>query len=263
MSNLDLNLNNEFSGKKIIVTGASRGLGAQTCKVLAKRGAQIVMFSRSKNEMENLRNRMHNSSKHISIKVDFLDNNSLNKAFKKAIDFLKKIDIIIHVAGGGFGLKDPLIKNDDLRTLLQVNFVAAAELNRLAVKTKRKDGDLRLIHVGSITSSEAVGSVGYNVAKAALASYVKSLGRELYNKKTVVTGILPGGFISPGNAMDRLKKKNIKDYRKFVKTRLPRKKMGEVEEILPMLLFLCSKHASMMGGCLVPIDAGESKAYQI
>ena len=59
------------------------------------------------------------------------------------------------------------------------------------------------------------------------------------------------------------KKKNIKGYRKFIKTRLPREKMGEVEEILPMLLFLCSKHASMMGGCLVPIDAGESKAYQI
>jgi len=259
----DLNFNKEFLGKKIIVTGASRGLGAEACKVLADRGAEIAMLSRSKIEMENLRNRMQNSSKHISIKVDFLNNNSLNKAFKKAIDFLKKIDIIIHVAGGGFGLKEPLIKNDDLRTLLQVNFVAAAELNRLTVNTMKKGGELKLIHVGSITSTEAIGSVGYNVAKASLASYVKSLGRELYKKKIVVTGILPGGFISPGNSMDRLKKKNIKDYRKFIKTRLPREKMGEVEEILPMLLFLCSKHASMMGGCLVPIDAGESKAYQI
>ena len=54
----------------------------------------------------------------------------------------------------------------------------------------------------------------------------------------------------------------LKDYNKFIKTRLPRKKMGSVNEILPMLLFLCSKHSSMMGGCLVPIDAGEGKAYQ-
>ena len=179
----DLNFNKEFLGKKIIVTGASRGLGAEACKVLADRGAEIAMLSRSKIEMENLRNRMQNSSKHISIKVDFLNNNSLNKAFKKAIDFLKKIDIIIHVAGGGFGLKEPLIKNDDLRTLLQVNFVAAAELNRLTVNTMKKGGELKLIHVGSITSTEAIGSVGYNVAKASLASYVKSLGRELYKKK--------------------------------------------------------------------------------
>ena len=79
----------------------------------------------------------------------------------------------------------------------------------------------------------------------------------------MVTGILPGGFISPDNAMARLRKKNIKAYKKFIKTRLPRKLMGDVNEVLPMLLFLCSKHSSMMGGCLVPIDAGEGKSYQI
>jgi len=59
------------------------------------------------------------------------------------------------------------------------------------------------------------------------------------------------------------KKNNIKDYKKFIKTRLPRGLMGNVNEVLPMLLFLCSKHSAMMGGCLVPIDAGEGKVYQI
>jgi 3-oxoacyl-[acyl-carrier protein] reductase len=89
------------------------------------------------------------------------------------------------------------------------------------------------------------------------------LGRELYKNNVIVTGILPGGFIAPGNAMERLRKKNIKDYKKFIKTRLPRGLMGNVNEVLPMLLFLCSKHSSMMGGCLVPMDAGEGRAYQI
>ena len=63
--------------------------------------------------------------------------------------------------------------------------------------------------------------------------------------------------------MERLRKKNIKYYKKFIKTRIPRELMGSVNEVLPMLLFLCSKHSSMMGGCLVPIDSGEGKAYQI
>ena len=56
---------------------------------------------------------------------------------------------------------------------------------------------------------------------------------------------------------------NIKDYKKFIKTRLPRGLMGNADEVFPMLLFLCSKHSSMMGGCLVPMDAGEGKSYQI
>ena len=263
MTNLDLNLEKEFFGKRVIVTGASRGLGAVACEALAKRGAKIAMLSRSKKEMDNLKSRLKNPSNHISIKVDLLKNNGIKLAIKKAKKFLKQIDIVLHIAGGGFGLKETLINNEDLKTLLQVNLGAAAEINRLIVSSKIKNQSLKLVHVGSIASNEAVASIGYNVAKSALSTYVKSLGRELYKNKVVVTGILPGGFIAPGNAMERLKKKNLKDYKKFIKTRLPRGIMADVNEILPMLLFLCSKHSSMMGGCLVPMDAGEGKAYQI
>ena len=145
--------------------------------------------------------------------------------------------------------------------MLKVNLLSAVELNRLAVSQKKKNKELKLIHVGSIASNEAVGSVGYNISKSALSSYVRSLGRELYKNKVLVTGILPGGFCS-NNSMARFKSKNIKEYKKFIKNRLPRGRMGQVEEILPILLFLCSKHTSMMGGCLIPIDAGEGKAYQ-
>jgi len=221
------------------------------------------MLSRSKKEMDNLKNRLKNPSSHISIKVDLLKNNAIKLAIKKAKKFLKQIDIVLHVAGGGFGLKENLIKDKDLKTLLQVNLGAAAEINRLVVSGKIKSQSLKLVHVGSIASNEAVASVGYNVSKSALSAYVKSLGRKLYKNNVIVTGILPGGFIAPGNAMERLKKKNIKDYIKFIKTRLPRGLMGNVNEVLPMLLFLCSRHSSMMGGCLVPMDAGEGKAYQI
>tara|TARA_B100001971_G_scaffold167765_1_gene159011 strand:+ start:369 stop:1160 length:792 start_codon:yes stop_codon:yes gene_type:complete len=263
VSYLDLNLEKEFLGKRIIVTGASRGLGAMACEALAKRGAKIAMLSRSKKEMDNLKNGLKNPSNHISIKVDLLKNNAIKLAIKKAKKFLKQIDIVLHVAGGGFGLKENLIKDKDLKTLLQVNLGAAAEINRLVVSGKIKSQSLKLVHVGSIASNEAVASVGYNVSKSALSAYVKSLGRKLYKNNVIVTGILPGGFIAPGNAMERLRKKNIKDYIKFIKTRLPRGLMGNVNEVLPMLLFLCSRHSSMMGGCLVPMDAGEGKAYQI
>jgi short-subunit dehydrogenase len=61
---LNLNLEKEFLGKKIIITGASRGLGAMLCKCLAERGAQIVMLSRSKIEMENIKNELKNITPH-------------------------------------------------------------------------------------------------------------------------------------------------------------------------------------------------------
>ena len=263
MMNLNLDLDKEFLGKRIIVTGASKGLGAEACKALEERGAKIAMLSRSKRKMDKLISKFKNPFNHISIRVDLINDREIKSAIKKAIKFLKNIDIVLHIAGGGFGLKEKLIQNRDLNTLLQINLGAVAEINRLVVSSKYKKNFLRLVHVGSIASYEAVGSVGYNVAKSALAAYVRSLGRELYKNKVIVTGILPGAFIAPGNAMERLRKKNIKDYKKFIKNRLPRSLMGSANEVLPMLLFLCSKHSSMMGGCLVPIDAGEGKSYQV
>lgn len=263
MLNLDINLEKEFVDKRIVITGASRGLGAMACVALARRGAKIAMLSRSKKNMDILKKTLKNPLNHLSIKVDLLKNNEIKLAINKARKFLKRVDIVLHIAGGGLGLKEKLIKSDDLKKLLQINLGASVEINRLIVKNNIKKNNLKLVHVGSIASSEAVGSIGYNVAKSALAAYVKSLGKELYQDNVIVTGILPGGFISRGNAMERFKNKNLKDYNKFIKTRIPRGVMGTANEVLPMLLFLCSKHSAMMGGCLVPIDAGEGKAYQI
>jgi 3-oxoacyl-[acyl-carrier protein] reductase len=106
-----------------------------------------------------------------------------------------------------------------------------------------------------------VGSLGYNIAKASLHAYVKTLGRDLAKNNIVLSGIAPGGFISKDNAMDRLKNKNIKAYKNFIKERLPRGKMGKTSEIIPLIKFLCSENSGMMSGCLIPIDGGESKNY--
>jgi 3-oxoacyl-[acyl-carrier protein] reductase len=123
----------------------------------------------------------------------------------------------------------------------------------------RRKGNI--VHVCSIASGEAVGSVGYNTVKSALAAYVWSLGRELAPFGVVVTGISPGGFSAPDNAMERLRKANPSAWLDFVKNRLPRGVMGQAEELIPLLKFLCSDEASMMGGCVVPIDAGEGHYY--
>ena len=153
---LNLNLDKEFINKKIIVTGASRGLGAMLCKALAERGAKLAMLSRSKKEMNKLISNMKNSSNHVSINVNLLKNKQIVEAIKKAKKFLKNIDIVLHVAGGGFGLKDALIKENDLKLLFQANLGAAAEINRLIVRDKVKQKTLKLIHVGSTASIEAV-----------------------------------------------------------------------------------------------------------
>lgn len=252
-----LNLEN----KKILITGASKGLGSVCAKALADHNACLVLMARSEEKLEEVRSSCKNPEKHSSIALDLTDAKELHEGVRRAREFLGEIDVILHVVGGGLGLRDPLLGSEDILKLFTLNVAVAAEINRVLVPDmmKRKSGNI--VHVASIASSEATASVGYNTVKAALAAYVRSLGREIAGSGVVVTGILPGGFYAPGNSWERLKTEKPEVVEKYIKERLPRGFLGNAEELIPIILLLCSDAASMMGGCLVPVDAGEGTSY--
>lgn len=250
-----------LAGKRVIVTGASQGLGAVTARALAKEGARLVLFARSPDRLDEVRASCHEPDKHLAVAVDFMNRPDLEKSIHRAMSFLGGVDIVLHVAGGGLGIKQELFGCEDLWRLFQLNLGTAVEINRLVVPRMKEQRGGILVHIGSIASYEAVGSVGYNTVKAALAAYVRSLGRQLAPFRVFATGLLPGGFIADGNAMDRLSKNEPEAYQRFIAERLPRQEMPLADELIPMILLLCSGAAAMMAGCLVPMDAGEGKAY--
>lgn len=249
--------------KRILITGASKGLGCVVAKALAERDGCLALLARSEEKLEAVRKSCKSPERHLTIAADLTDTKKLHETIEKAKKFLGKIDVVLHIVGGGLGLRDPLLNQHDLMKLFTLNVAVAAEINRIVLPEmiKRKSGNL--VHVGSVASIEATGSVGYNTVRAALAGYVRSLGRETAAYGIVVTGILPGCFYSPGNSWERLKVDKPEVMKRFVKENLPRGFLGKAEEVVPLILFLCSDKASMMGGCLVPIDAGEGKAYLV
>ena len=220
----------------MLITGASRGLGL-ICYQAFKDEYEVIPFTRKE--------------------LDFTD-----PQLTWNVDWhsLENIDTVIHCAGGGLGLKEPLVTPQDLWRLFMVN-LGGIEINRVLIPAMQQKGYGRVVHVLSIAAGEAVGSLGYNTIKHALAGYVRSLGRELAPFGVVVSGISPGGFLAPGNAMARLQEANKEAYEDFLKNRLPRGKMGTAEELMPLLKLLVSPEASMMGGSIVAIDAGEGHYY--
>lgn len=253
--------NFKLKGKNILITGASKGLGSVCAKALSRQNTKLVLMARSKENLESVRNACKNSNQHLCIPVDLSDIKQLQNGVSCARKFLKNIDVILHVAGGGLGLRKNLINAEDFLKLFKLNIISASEINRLILPEMIKRGSGNIVHIGSIASMEATGSVGYNTVKAALASYVRSLGSKIAGTGVIVTGILPGGFLAPGNSWEQLKTNKPEVVDKFIKERLPRGFLGNSEELIPMILLLCSGAASMMAGCMVPIDAGEGKAY--
>ena len=163
--------------------------------------------------------------------------------------------------GGGLGKHEPFLNQVDFDLLIKTNLSAGAELNRLLIPSMIKRGRGNVLHVGSTASTQAIASVGYNTVKAAVAAYVRSLGRELAHTGVIVTGILPGAYFAPENSWERLRQKNPDIVKQFIKDKQPRNKLGSYEEIIPMIEFLSSDKATMMTGCCVPIDGGESLSY--
>ena len=199
--------------------------------------------------------------KHMSIAADLRKPDEIDLLIRRIIEVIGGIDIIIHCMGGGYGFRDPLLSWEQFNTLHIVNISSAAEINRLLIPgmIQRKSGNI--VHICSISSQEATGSVGYNTVKAALAAYVRSLGRELAYSGVIVTGILPGAFYAPENAWRRLEAEKPEVVKKYIEELLPRKKIAEAEEIIPLIALLASDDASMMAGSCVPIDAGEGRGY--
>ena len=195
--------------------------------------------------------------------ADLTQPEKITELIEESENFLGGFDVIIHVAGGGLGLRDPLLTLEDSRRLYELNVGIAVGVNRLVIPKMIAKGAGNVVHVCSIASTEATGSVGYNTSKAALAAYVRSLGREIADTGVIVTGILPGAFLAPNNAFVRLRENNPEVYKNFVQERLPRKRIGQANEIIPLLLYLSSEAASMMSGCCVPIDAGEGMSFLV
>ena len=220
-----------------------------------------MIAGRNAEKLEELRQAFSDPDGHQLFAGDLTSPEICQDLVNQAIAFLGGLDVIVHFAGGGYGFRDPLLTWDQMNTLFQVNIASAAEINRFAIPEMVKKKSGYVVHVGSVASQEATASVGYNTAKSALAAYVRSLGRELASSGVIITGILPGAFYAPENSWRRLEANKPEVVQNFIQKNLPRNKIGEAEEIIPLILFLASESASMMSGSCVPIDAGEGKAY--
>ena len=256
-------LNNapDFSGKSVLVTGASRGLGRRAAEAFAAAGAKIMLSGRDQDALSTILQALPDPDRHVIFAADLREPGRIETLIAEGQNRLGGFDVIVHALGGGFGFREPLLSAEQFAMLHQVNLGIGAEINRLAVPGMIERGGGNIVMVGSLASTEANGSVGYNSVKAALAAYTRSLGRAMAGSGVIVTCVMPGMFFAEGNSMRRLQERMPELVDKIAEDRLPRGRVGEVDELLPLLFLLAGPGASMMAGSCVAIDGGEGIAY--
>lgn len=249
--------------KTILITGATSGLGLMLTRYYDSKGFNLISVARDKKKLALLKKEISKKNQNSSYAFDFKLRSNYEKFLKVLNNQKKRIDVIIHCLGGGFGKHDPMISYDDLNFLFNINVSCAVGINKTIIEKKKYNKNMKIIHIGSVASVETTASVGYSMVKASLIAYTKVLSKTIIKKNLFTHCVLLGAFEYENNAFERLKKKNKKLYDKFIREKIPTKKIAKGENFLGLFDYLISKGSNPLSGSSIVADFSETNSFRI
>jgi NAD(P)-dependent dehydrogenase (short-subunit alcohol dehydrogenase family) len=249
----------EFAGKRVLISGGSKGLGRATVERFLAGGARVVTAARGKMEpIEGLG----------FVQADLTTAEGGEALAKAALERLGGIDILAHVIGGSASPAGGFVALTDDHWLaeLNLNLLATVRLDRLLIPQMLEQGGGAVVHVTSIQSVLPLpeSTTGYAAAKAALRTYSKSISKELGPKGVRVNSVSPGWIMTEatGDFLEMLRTANggtLEDARQSVLDVLGGISIGrgaEPEEVADLIAYLASDRAAAIHGAEFVIDGG-------
>lgn len=246
----------DIEGKKIIITGGSRGLGFGMAKALHDAGAELVIIASNQKRLEECVAEIKKSSAPIyTVAGDLADENSLREAFDLAIEKLNgKIDVLINCAGIQYRCKAQDYPIERWNKILDVNLTATFLMSQLAGKLMIQQGYGKIINIASMTSF--LGSVlipAYAASKGGVMQLTKALSNEWASRGVTVNAIAPG-YMETELTSD-MKEKNPEQYAEIT-GRIPAHRWGKPEDLAGIVIFLSSAASDYVSGAIIPVDGG-------
>ena len=249
-----------IENKRVLVTGASRGIGAAIAKGFLSEGAKVIIVSRgSKQLYETKESFMKEFSKEfiISEECDCTSPKSLNLLQEKIKKKWDGIDIVVANIGDGRSVEDSLPDSEQWKQTWDKNFESALQTARTFLPLLKESKGV-LLFVSSITAMEAFGApVDYSTAKTAVAALSKNMARKLA-KEVRVNTLAPGNIYFKGGSWDEKLKSDKKKVERQIKNTVPMKRFGTPEEVADAALFICSDRAKFITGSVLKIDGGQT-----
>lgn len=249
----------EFAGKRVLISGGTKGLGRATVDRFLAGGARVITSARGALE----------SIDGVEfVQADLTTAEGGEAVAKAAINRLGGVDILAHVLGGSTtpGGGFVMLTDDDWLSELNLNLLATVRLDRLLIPQMIERGAGAVVHVTSIQSVLPLpdATTAYAAAKAALRTYSKSISKELGPKGVRVNTVSPGWIMTEGTDvfLKRLQDANggtLEDARQLVLRGLGGISIGrgaEPVEVAEAIAFLASDRASAIHGAELVVDGG-------
>jgi 3-oxoacyl-[acyl-carrier protein] reductase len=246
----------DLTGKKALVTGGSRGIGRGIALALAKQGADVAVNYRSNaEEAENVVAEIKKMKRNaFAIQADVSDSKSVAAMFDAVKKRWGKLDILVNNAGMLSYAPFEELKEEDWDRVLAVNLKGQFLCGQQAARIMRKGG--RIVNIASIAS----GGVGigfpsishYTSSKAGVVGLTENMALELGPKGINVNAIAPG-VIETDMTKDMLKDKKAMAG---MLMRIPKRRVGQPEDIGAAAAFLASDEADYITGIVLYVDGG-------
>ena len=242
----------DFTGKVVLVTGSSRGIGAEMIKAFGKHGAQCVVNyvadaeGRNKADAMNVANELEEP---LVIESDVTQPAQVEAMMKHIQDRHGGLDVLVNNSGI---ISDRTIKKmsmDEFERVIRVNLVGTFTVTQKAAAILRSGG--RIINMSSVSGQMGLfGQANYSSSKAGIIALTKVSAREFARQNITVNAIAPG-FIDVGMS------KGVPEetMQSFIK-QIPLGRLGDVNEIVNAALFLASPMSSYITGQVLNVNGG-------
>ncbi|PIE05727.1 MAG: 3-oxoacyl-[acyl-carrier-protein] reductase [Sorangium cellulosum] len=239
--------------KVALVTGASRGIGRATARLLASQGAKVfVNYRQNEEAATNVVTAIEQAGGFAqAVAFDVADSKAVESSISNIAKNEGHIDIV--VANAGIALDGLLMrgKDDDFQSMMDVNVRGAWACARSAIKPMIRARKGRVVFVSSVIGEMGnVGQSAYAATKAALIGMTKSLAREVGSRNITVNVVSPGLIDTDMTARlsDETRGKAI--------AQIPVGRLGDPAEVAAAILFLCSDEASYVTGHTLRVNGG-------
>jgi 3-oxoacyl-[acyl-carrier protein] reductase len=256
-----------LEGKRVIVCGASRGLGYAVARSLLREGARVAIAARGVGGLEDAVAGLEREagSKPHAIAADLVVKADRERIVREARAALGGIDVLVLNAGGPPPGPFASHGTDNWHLALELALVSAAHLAALVVPEMRERRFGRVGQIVSIAGLEAVdGLILSNASRPAALGFAKALAREVAPDGVLVNSVCPGVFLTNRIrelAVERARSRGITEDEFLAEFcgDIPLGRAGDPAEVGDLLAFLCSPRNTYITGAAIPIDGGKTR----
>ena len=264
---MDLGLN----GRRCVVTGASRGIGRETARMLCAEGAAVLQIARSEERLIEAADECAAAGAEAggraeSMVCDLSDPGAAERAIPEAVDRLEGVDVLVNNAGSASWRDLDEVPDEDWYAAFELNVMTPMRLMRASIPGMRERGWGRVVNVSSTAGKRPSAAMAeYSVAKAAELSLSRLYADRHASEGILINAVCPGPtkselWMDEGGLLDQSQEMGGHGSRdqalEAAGSKRPIGRLAEVDEIAATIAFLCSEQASYVAGAAWSVDGG-------